>query len=94
MVVSSQFQGLLKEMEFVIGVQLLDKASVLIIMIMFSRSISSRSEKSSGVMAVLNSHLQRSVTCKYQNIGSLLLAEDKHSKPKSSWFRLRNWKES
>ena len=35
--VSSQFQGLLKEMEFVIGVQLHDKASVLIVLFVFKK---------------------------------------------------------
>ena len=44
-------------------------ASVLILSIMLSRSISFRSERTSSVEAVLNSHLQRSVTGKYQNIG-------------------------
>ena len=43
--------------------------SVLILSIMLSRSISFRSEKTSSVVAVLNSYLQRSVTGKYQNIG-------------------------
>ena len=47
-------------MGFVIAFQVRDKASVLILLIMFLRSISSRSEKSSSVVAVLNSHLQRS----------------------------------
>ena len=42
--------------------------SVLILSIMLSRSISFRSEKVSSVVAFLNSHLQRSVTGKYQNI--------------------------
>ena len=52
----------------VIGFQLHDKAVVLILLIMFSRNISFRSETSSSVRAVLNSSLQRSVTCKYENI--------------------------
>ena len=37
--ISSQFQYLLKEIEFVIGFQLRDKASVLVLLIMFLRSI-------------------------------------------------------
>ena len=54
------------------------------------RSISFRSEKSSSVVAVLNSHLQRS-TCessKYRTV-LLRLQEDKHSKPKSAQLRSR-----
>ena len=39
-----------------------------IINILFLRSISCRSERSSRVMAVLISHQQPSVTCKYQNM--------------------------
>ena len=39
-------------------------------------------------MAVLNSHLQRSVNCKYRNIERFHLKEDKNSKPKSFQFPL------
>ena len=77
-------------MGFVIAFQVRDKATVLILLIMFLRSISFRSEKSSSVVAVLNSHLQRS-TCessKYRTV-LLRLQEDKHSKPKSAQLRSR-----
>ena len=57
--VSSQIQGLLKEMDFVIGFQLYEKPSVLILLILCSRSILFKSEsRSSSVMTVLNSALQ------------------------------------
>ena len=45
------------------------QSSVLMSLTLFLRSISFRSEMSSRVMAVLESHPQRSKTCKYQNIG-------------------------
>ena len=56
-----------------------------------SRSVSFRLEKSSIVMAVLNSHQQRSVTCKYWNIGKTwsLKGYDKHVNPNTAKFSLR-----
>ena len=72
-------------MGFVIAFQMRDKASVLILLIMFLRSISFRSENSSSVVAGLNSHLQRAAceSSKYRKV-LLRLQEDKPSKPKSA----------
>ena len=68
--VGSQFQGLLKEMESAIGFPTAQQSQRIdITYFVFLRSISFRSEKSSRVAAVLNSHQQWSATCKYQYKG-------------------------
>ena len=68
--VSSQFQGLLKEMESAIGFPTAQQSQQIdITYFVFLRSILFRSEKSSRVATVLNSHQQLSATCKYQYIG-------------------------
>ena len=67
--VSSQFQGLLKEMESAIGFPTAQQSQQIdITYFVFLRSILFRSEKSSRVATVLNSHQQLSATCKYQYI--------------------------
>ena len=68
--VSSQFQGLLNEMESAIGFPTAQQSQQIdITYFVFLRSILFRSEKSSRVATVLNSHQQLSATCKYQYIG-------------------------
>jgi len=67
--VSSQFKGLLKEMKAAIGFPTAPQIQwIVITYCVFSRSISFRSEKSSRVMAALNSHQQRSAIGKNQYI--------------------------
>ena len=60
------------------------QSSVLMSLTLFLRSVSFRSEMSSRVMAVLKSHPQRSITCKYQNIGKSSFSIT--FKPKESVF--------
>ena len=68
--VSSQFQGLLKEIESAISFPTAQQSQQIdITYFVFLRSILFRSEKSSRVATVLNSHQQLSATCKYQYIG-------------------------
>ena len=68
--VSSQFQGLLKEVKAAIGFSTTPQRQWIVdYLLCFSRSISFRSEKPSRVMAALNSHQQRSAIGKNQYIG-------------------------
>ena len=64
---SRQMQGFLKEIEFETSIQVHNKASALMLLILFLRKIFFKSKTSSPSLDM--AHQQWCATCKYHNIG-------------------------